>query len=321
MTTPYHRAAVFLRHAETVVVGAHVNPDGDAVGSMLGLTIALRDAGIPAVPTLASAKPAPDTYAFLPGFDLFTNPEELETPALFVALDSPDPARLGDAAELATSAANLIVIDHHPDNSEFGTVNVVDDSMAATGQMIWRLLDRLEVDPSPEVAQCLYVALMTDTGRFQFENTTPRALRDAADMVDAGAVPSELARLVYQNRSKAALDLDARVLSRVTLANGGRVAYSYIARDDYDETGARPEDTENLVDVVRALEGIDVALLLRVRDGEIRGNLRAKTGADVGAVAREFGGGGHAAAAGFTLSGTLDDAIPQVLAALPGHES
>jgi phosphoesterase RecJ-like protein len=318
MTTPYHRAAVYLRHAEAVVVGAHVNPDGDAIGSMLGLTIALRDAGIAAVPTLADSRPAPDTYEFLPGFDLLVEPSELETPDLFVALDTPDPARLGDAAQLAEDAENVIVIDHHPDNQEFGEVNVTDAAMAATGQMIWKLLDRLEVKPSVEVAQCLYVALMTDTGRFQFENTTAAALRDAAEMVDVGVAPSEMARLVYHNRSKAALDLDARVLSRVALANHDRVAWSFVEKSDYTETGARPEDTENLVDVVRALENIDVAMLIRVRSDEVRVNLRAKAGADVGAVAREFGGGGHAAAAGFTAAGTLDDVLPKVLAALPG---
>lgn len=166
---------------------------------------------------------------------------------------------------------------------------------------------------------CLYVALMTDTGRFQFGNTTPAALRDAAALVEAGARPAELAQAVYQSRRREALELEARVLDRIELANGGRVAYTYVTKDDYSQTGARPDETENLVDVVRVLKGIEVALLLRVRDKEVRGNLRSKTGFDVGAVARRFGGGGHAAASGFTLSGGLEDVVAQVLPELPGH--
>jgi phosphoesterase RecJ-like protein len=319
VTTPYHRAAVYLRHAQSVVVCAHVNPDGDAVASTLGLTLALRESGIPAVPTLADSRPAPVGYAFLPGYDLFVGHDDLNAPDLFVALDTPNPDRLGQALGLFEAAENTIVIDHHPDNQEFGDVDVVDPRMAATGQMLLRLIERLDTPLSPEVATCLYVALMTDTGRFQFTNTTPEALRDAATLVEAGASPGELAQAVYHSRRREALELESRVLSRLTLANEGRVAYTHVARSDYTETGARPDETENLVDLVRALEGIDVAMLLRVRDGEVRGNLRSKTTFDVGEVARRFDGGGHRAAAGFTLKGTLDEVLPRVLRELPGH--
>jgi phosphoesterase RecJ-like protein len=319
VTTPYHRAAVYLRHAESVVVCGHVNPDGDALASVLGLTIGLREAGIPAVPTLADARPAPSGYDFLPGFDLFVPAADLNTPDTFVALDTPTPDRLGDARRLAEASENLIVMDHHPDNQEFGTVNVVEARIAATGLLVMRLIERLDLALSPEVATCLYVALMTDTGRFQFANTTPDALRDAAALVEAGAHPAELAQSVYHSRRREVLELEARVLARIEVANAGRVAYTYVTRDDYDATGARPDETENLVDVVRALAGIDVAMLLRVRDREVRGNLRSKTAFDVGEVARRLGGGGHAAASGFTVEGTLDDVVSKVLAELPGH--
>ena len=321
MTTPYHRAAVYLRHSESVVVCAHVNPDGDAIASTLGLTLALRDAGVAAVPTLADARPAPEGYSFLPGFQLFVPSADLNAPDVFVALDTPNPERLGQALSLAEQAENILVIDHHPDNKEYGAVNIVDPAMAATGQMVLRLIERLDIPLSAEVATCLYVALMTDTGRFQFANTSPDALRDAATLVEAGARPAELAQSVYQSRRREALDLESRVLSRLSLANGGRVAYTYVTRADYAETGARPDETENLVDLARVLGGIDVALLLRVRDGEIRGNLRSKTSFDVGEVARRFDGGGHAAASGFTAKGTLDEVLPRILAELPGGAS
>lgn len=317
MSTPFHRAAVYLRHAKSVAVAAHIHPDGDAVGSVLGLTLALRDAGIAAVPVLAEESVSP-TYSFLPGYGLFMRAADVEVPDVFVALDTTSLERLGEAEPLATGAQTVIDIDHHPDNSLFGAVNVVDSNIASSGQLVWRLIERLEVSVTHEIALCLYVALLTDTGRFQYQNTTPTAFRDAAAMVDAGVDPAETARLVYQNRAPEALVLDSRAMSRITLANGGRVAYSFVSQEDFVETGARSEDTENLVDVVRVLGGIDVAFLVRLLDGEVRVNLRSKTGFDVGAVARELGGGGHAAAAGFTAVGPLDEIVASLLVRLPG---
>ncbi|MDP2183736.1 MAG: DHH family phosphoesterase [Actinomycetota bacterium] len=318
MSTPYHRAAVHLRHADSVVVCAHVSPDGDAIGSVLALTLALRDASIPAIPTLADDATGPCTYEFLPGFGLLTPANDLNVPAAFVALDTPNFERLGLAEDLARKAENLIVIDHHPDNAEFGGVNIVDSRAASTSQLIWRLIERLEVPVTPEIALCCYVGLMTDTGRFQYENTSPGALRDAAAMIEAGADPSLAARLVYQERSPAALDLDSRVLSRLTVANGGRVAYSWVTDADFEATGAHAEESENLVDLIRVAKGVDVAFLIREQSDGLRANLRSKTGYDVGTLAREMGGGGHAAAAGFTASGTRKALIGQLLGRLPG---
>jgi bifunctional oligoribonuclease and PAP phosphatase NrnA len=316
----YHRVAVELRKAASVAVCAHVKPDGDAVGSVLGLTLALREAGIPAVPTLADPEPAPASYSFLPGFALFVPAADLEAPDVFVALDTPNLERLGLAAPLASAARSLIVMDHHPDNALFGSVNLTDPASAATGVMVWRLLRALELEPSPEVALCCWVALVTDTGRFAYDNTSPDALRDAAAMLEAGANAAEAHRMLYESRTPAALALETRVLGRLTLANEGRVAYAWVDDEDYPDTGAHPWETEHLVDAVRALEGIDVALLLRVHADAIRVNLRAKTGFDVSAVARRWGGGGHTAAAGFTLEGDLDTVLAQVLPHLPGGE-
>ena len=167
----YHHVAVALRKASSVVVSAHVSPDGDGIGSVLGLTLALRDAGVPAVPTLADDAPPPSTYDFMPGYALYARAGELQAPDVFVALDSPTAARLGEAETLAASAGTLCVIDHHPDAEPFGDVNVLDSTASACGQMVWRLLDPLDVEPSPEVAICCYVGLLTDTGRFQYQNT------------------------------------------------------------------------------------------------------------------------------------------------------
>jgi phosphoesterase RecJ-like protein len=317
----FDAVASALRDAERVVVCAHVSPDGDAIGSVLGLTLALREAGIDATPTLANDRTPPVTYSFLPGFDLWRRVPELDVPDTFVALDTPVASRLGIAEPLMHAARRVIVLDHHPDQPLYGNVTFTDAAMAATGQIVWRLLPALGVTPSAEIARCLYVALMTDTGRFSYDNTTPAALRDAAAMLDAGADPAEAARHVYQERSARSLALEALVLERLTRANSGRVVWSHLTDADFEVTGALPEEAEHLPDAIRSLGGIDVAALFRVKGDEIRVNLRAKTGFDVGAVGRALGGGGHRAAAGLTWEGSaLEPLLERLLPLLPGGD-
>lgn len=319
---PYHRAAVVLRRASSVVVCAHVRPDGDAIGSTLGLTLALRAAGIPAIPTLADDEPAPSSYAFLPGFGLFVRASDLEAPEVFVALDTPVPERLGLGRPLMDNAESTILIDHHPDAVSYADHCICDSRAAATAELVWRFMTALDVVPTAEIALPLYVGLITDTGRFSYDNTTPEALRAAAQMIESGVDPAEASRLVYQERTRGSLELEARVLSRLVVANDGHVAWTFLTDEDFDSTGARPEDAEHLPDAVRVIGGIDVALLLRQRGTEVRGNLRAKTGADVSAVARAFGGGGHRAAAGFTVEdSTVSEVVARVLSLLPGGSS
>lgn len=318
MKAALHHAAVALRKADSVVVCAHVRPDGDALGSVLGLTLALRQAGIPAIPTLADDRAASATYDWLPGFGLFTPASDIETPQVFVALDTPIPDRLGVAARLAYAAQTVIVMDHHVDATEYGHIHIIDRDAAATGQIVWQLCDALDVRPSLDVAICCYTALITDTGRFQYQNTTPRALRDAADMLDAGVDAADVSRRVYQNRSAASLALEAAAMSRLTIVNSGAVAYAWVTDEDFETSGALPEEAEHLPDAVRVVGGVEVAVLMRQRGDEVRVNLRAKTTFDVGAVAREFGGGGHKAAAGFTYEhGTVESLLPDLLRLLP----
>ena len=215
MQAAYHHALVALRRASSVVVCAHVRPDGDAMGSVLALTLALRENGVAAVPTLAHGGHVPATYSFLPGYSLFVPVHDLETPQVFVALDSPNADRIGDAAKLATAAETVIVIDHHPDTVAFGDVLVHEPTAAATGQIVWNLVKEFDNPPSADVAQCCYVGLVTDTGRFCYDNTTAASFRAAAEMVEAGADPSEIAVYVFQSRSAASLAIENRAMSRL----------------------------------------------------------------------------------------------------------
>jgi phosphoesterase RecJ-like protein len=318
MQAAIHHAIVALRKASSVVVCGHVRPDGDAIGSALGLSLALREAGIAAIPTLADDRSAPSTYSWLPGYGLYVAADQLEAPDVFVAVDTPVPDRLGEAEALMRGANTVISLDHHPDAQSFAAINVLDTAAAATGHIVWEFASALLDKPSPEVALCCYVGLLTDTGRFSYDNTSPRAFRSAAEMVEAGVDAAEAARFTYQNRSRASLAIEARAMTRLTLANSDRVAYAWVTDEDFAELGVKPEEAENLPDAIRVLGGVDVALMLRQYGDEVRVNLRAKTGFDVGRVARVFGGGGHRAAAGCTIDGTVDDALPRLLALLPG---
>lgn len=320
MHAAYHQAAIELRTAGSVAVCAHVKPDGDAIGSVLALALALRQMGVPAVPTLADATDPPVTYRFLPGIDLFVPAARIDPPDVFVALDTPNLDRLGAAASLFADARTTVVLDHHPDNSGFGTVNVTDVEAAATGLMVWRLIDALGAIPTADIALCCWTALITDTGRFAYGNTTADALRDGAAMIDAGADPAEAHLMLYENRTHASLALEALVVSRIETANGGRVAHTWVAAEDYVRIGAAPDETEHLVESVRAIRGVEVAVLFRLHPDHVRVNLRAKTGFDVGSVARSRGGGGHAAAAGFTAAGGRDDLLAGLLPLLPGGD-
>ncbi len=314
----YEAIAKAIEGATSIALCAHVDPDGDAVGSSLGLTAILERLGKTVYPLLANGTAVPSTYAFLPGAERLRAPAGVPAYDLFIALDVPDLVRLGDSATFATAAASLVVIDHHPDNRCFGHVNLVDPVAAATGELLWRLLPVLGVTADTTIATCLFTALMTDSGRFSYSNTTPAALRAAAEMIEAGADVAAIFRSVYESRTPGALALIGRALSRMTRANGGDVIYSWITPQDFVETGALPEETENLIDEIRAVKDVGSVALLKVGDGSVRVSLRSKNGHDVGAVARTFGGGGHRAAAGFTREGTLESVLGELLPLLPG---
>ncbi|GAB4286399.1 MAG: bifunctional oligoribonuclease/PAP phosphatase NrnA [Coriobacteriia bacterium] len=310
------RVAEALASAGSIVVASHVDPDGDAIGSTLALWRALSSAGATVHPVLARGTTPPATYAFLPGASAYREATSLTPPDVFIALDTPNLARLGEAAGLARGASFLVFIDHHPDGDDVGDVRIVDTAAAAVGEMLFELLPALDLGVDDAVATCLFTALMTDTGRFSYGNTTPRSLEIAAELVRLGADPSAIFRAVYESRTPGALRLIGRTLSRITLAAEGAIAYSWVTADDLAETGALPEETENLVDQVRALGGADIVFLAKESDGGLRVSLRAKGAADVGSIARRFGGGGHAAAAGFTFNGDRTALLDALLPAL-----
>lgn len=308
-----------LSACDTFVISGHVNPDGDCLGSALALGKALRKLGKEVQVLLVEDTPVEPGLRFLPGFADLMPAERYEgTPDAFVYVDVSVRQRIGCGTAIADRAAHRFAIDHHNADDEVAEFNLIDPEAASCSMIVWDVVKELGIAPTPEIALCAYTGLMTDTGRFQYQNTDARAFAAAAEMVAAGADPSFAGREFYQNRSIASLQLEQRMVARMEIINGD-VAFSYITLDDFAVCGAENADAESLIDTLRSVRGVRVACLLKERSGFVRGSMRAKDDyTDVASLARELGGGGHKAAAGFTLEVPLTDAISQVKSLLVG---
>ncbi|MBK5211876.1 MAG: DHH family phosphoesterase [Coriobacteriia bacterium] len=308
---------------ESVVgICAHTRPDGDAVGSVLALAHALDSSGIKAVPLLADETSAPATYAWLHGFPLYEMPSQTVATHfnLLIVVDTPNVARLsGGSAYLHRSDASLL-IDHHPPLDRYTDTAWIDVEYAASAQLVWALLKASRYECAPAVATACYAGLISDTGRFQHVNTTSRVLRDAADMVDGGADPSSISTRLFNSKSLAVLELESLILAKLAVTNGGYVAYSVVSDEDYSVTGASKAEGENLIELIRALDGIRVAILFSKTAQGVRVSLRSKSDFDVSSVAHTFGGGGHKAAAGITWpdsKASVETVLSSILPLLP----
>jgi phosphoesterase RecJ-like protein len=309
--------AAAIKANESFLVVAHENPDGDALGSMLATSIALRGLGKDVVMYLSGDAPTPGEYGFLDLSDLRrTLPDDLEERVL-LALDCASERRIGPEPEAVERARLVVNVDHHHDNSRFGDLNLIVDDASSTAEIVNDVLASLEIPLSPEIAEALYVALVTDTGRFQYSNTTPKALRLAADLVEAGADVHGIFRLVYETVQWAKLKLLALALERAELYENGRLVVTYLLKDDFAAVGAEEPYSEGIIDYLRSVEGSEMVALIREppRDEgpSRRISLRSsRDEVDVSAVARAADGGGHRQAAGF--SSELE--IPEIVAFL-----
>jgi phosphoesterase RecJ-like protein len=313
-TTELKAIADALRRHDRFLVVTHENPDGDALGSLLAATLALRQLGKDAVMYLAGDTPLPREYAFMPLEDLVREPPADAAERVLLAVDCANEERIGDEAALAR-APLVLDVDHHHDNTCFGDLNLIVADASSTGEVLRDVFAELGVELTPELAEPLYVALVTDTGRFQYSNTTPKALRLAAELVEAGADVRRVFQGVYENVQFAKLKLLARALERAEIYEGGRLVVSYLRREDFEEVGAEEPYSEGIIDSLRAVEGAEMAALIREpprADGpNVRGSLRASHDElDVSSIARKRGGGGHRQAAGFSS----DEPIEQVAA-------
>jgi phosphoesterase RecJ-like protein len=302
-----------LRSHDRFLVTTHENPDGDALGSLLAAKLGLGQLGKDAVMALYGDAPLPGEYAFMELGELRRDwPEDAETRVL-LALDCANETRIADPSILER-APLVIDVDHHHDNSRFGDVNLIVPRASSTGEVLRDVFRELGVRLTPEIAEALYIALVTDTGRFQYTNTTPKALRLAAELVEAGADVHRIFQGVYESVQFAKLKLLARALDRAQVYEGGAIVVSYLLRTDFTEVGAAEPYSEGIIDYLRAVEGAEMAVLIREpprRDGDgptRRVSLRSSIDElDVSAIARHSGGGGHRQAAGFSSDASVEE--------------
>ena len=318
MTEPSDLQAIAnaLREHDRFLVVTHENPDGDALGSLLAVTIALRSVGKDVVMYLAAGAPLPREYGFMSLSELRREPPADAAERVLVAVDCASEQRIGDPEALARAPLTLD-IDHHHDNTRFGDVSLVVPDASSTGEVLRDVFAELGVALTPELAEPLYIALVTDTGRFQYSNTTPKALRLAAELVEAGADIHAVFKQVYETVEFAKLKLLARVLERAEVLEGGRMVVSHLLRTDFAEVGASEPYSEGLIDYLREVEGAELAVFVREQMGPgahgHKGSLRSSIDElDVSAIARRFGGGGHRQAAGFSSDDTLAEIVESV---------
>ena len=304
-----------LAGADDILVCGHASPDGDCIGSTLGMVHGLRALGKRVCGLVVD--PVPHALRFLPGADELTVADEFEgVCGCFVAVDVPDLKRMGEAAAALHEAAALTVrIDHHAVPARYSDYSHTDPDAVSASSLVWEVLGHLGVQ-TPNAATCCYAGLMTDSGRFTFSNTDERAFRLAAEMVACGAVPSAIAASLYENERLQALQLEARAFSRMEMDGEAGWAITYLTREDFAEFGADKADAEGVVDFIRRLGEVRALCCLREQEGKVRLSFRAKDDVDVREIARGFGGGGHKAAAGATLEMPLAEAYALVKAAL-----
>jgi phosphoesterase RecJ-like protein len=301
-----------VRRASSVIIGTHLNPDGDALGSALAVMHYLDGIGVEC--EVVCHHPAPKTLLFLPGISrLRLRPvEEKHDLGIIVDLDSTD--RLGDTEPYFAACDTTIVVDHHVPHEAPGTLRIVDTGAAATSAILTRLFIALKADITPAMATCMLTGIVTDTGSFRFRNTTPESLMLAGHLLACGADINQISEAVFQSRPAAASRLLGLVLEEMHLEAGNRIAWSVICLDDFARIGATDEDTEGFVNELLSIESVQIAALAReTKPGKIRISLRSRRNIDVAEVARHFGGGGHKNAAGCTLEGEIEPAMADLV--------
>ncbi len=308
LLTQQDQALAELRQADKLLLTTHENPDGDALGSLLSMHWILEQLGKDSVMFMSPDEfPLPWEYRAFRFDGLIGSPPADVAERTIVFLDCGNIDRM-PVDFLQEDGLHILNIDHHHDNTRFGTVNLVVPEASCTAEIVWRLAKELGAEITPPVADALYTGLVTDTGKFMYENTSPEAHRMAAELIETGVEPHQVYRRLYEDLPFRRLVLLQRALASVERHDDGALTIAHLTRDDYQETGALETDSEGVVDHMRAVEGTRVAGLVREllgadREGMRKVSLRATDGTvDVSRIAREFGGGGHPQAAGFSTA-------------------
>ncbi len=308
-------AASILRESGEFLITTHLNPDGDAVGSLLGLGLALKKLNKKV--EMVSPHPLPGNYQFLPGSEFVQLPCNLKKQVydVGVVLDCTEINRAGkDLEKILRKCKKIINIDHHISNTNFGNINVVDPAAAATGELVFKILTVMRVEITPDMATNLYFALATDTGSFQYQNTTPGCHRTAATLLELGAAQEKIQQFLNENRSLTSLRLLEKSLGTLSVSESGLTAWMTVSQKFLEEVGGKIEDCEGFIDYPKSLAGVEVGILFKeLAENEIKVGFRSKNFLNVNQLAALFGGGGHERAAGCTIRGPLKEVERKVI--------
>jgi phosphoesterase RecJ-like protein len=314
MASELSAVADAIRANDRFLLVTHENPDGDALGSILAMKLALDALGKDSVMYVGGDLVLPPEYAFMPLDGLSRTLPDDVAERVILALDSATAPRTQLPPELLEAAPLTIDVDHHHDNTRYGRINLIVPQASSTGEIVRDLLTELGVELTPAIAEAIYVALDTDTGRFQYTNTTPKAHLLAAELIGNGVVPQEVYRQIYESVPFARQKLKGIALNRARLYEHGRMIASYLLRSDFEELGVGEEYAEGVIDDLRAVDGAELAATIREPpeppDAPRRISMRSSSDElDVSAIARQRGGGGHPRAAGFSSDGSVEEII------------
>lgn len=313
------KAQAFIREGNDFLVVSHVQPDGDAVSSTLAMGHLLGMLGKSC--TMAIADRVPGKLHYLPDVDQIKLASEAEPPARqydrIIAVDCADYSRIGSADRWFTADARILNIDHHPTNDGYGDVCLINTEAAATAEILYTLISAMGVSWNKALADCIYTGILTDTGGFRYNNTTPATLRIASEMLDHGTDGHLLADGLLEKFTHSHVRLLQRALGTLSFAAGDRISWVKVTLQDMAETDAANEDLEGLVNYPRNIDGVEVGLLFKEVDpGKVKVSLRSSGNVDVAAFAQSWGGGGHVRAAGLTVNKPLEEAEQLIIASL-----
>ncbi len=304
-----------VRAASRVIIGTHLNPDGDALGSALSVSLILDQWGVPN--DVVCNNLAPDSLKFLPGAERITTDPGRVDHDLAIILDLEAMDRLGSVRPLFDRVRTKIVVDHHIPYESPGDLRIVTTAYPATCSILFDLFHHKSVTMTPEIATCLLTGILTDTGNFRYPNTTPHALYQTALLLEGGGNISQISEEVYMRKNLGAVQLLGYVLANMHLSEDQRLAWAVIPIEVFVGLKGSDQDTEGIVNELLAIKTVEIAALLREsKPGKIRGSLRSRAKFDVATVAQEFGGGGHRNAAGVSFEGSLTDAEAELVRAL-----
>ncbi|MEA2551452.1 MAG: bifunctional oligoribonuclease and phosphatase NrnA [Actinomycetota bacterium] len=315
----FERAGAVLSSAPAVAIACHVNPDADALGSMLGLASVLRARGVD-VTTSVPNDPfsVPPWLRLLPGGEHLTPAHDFpQAPDVMVTCDCASSDRLQQLLPIAKAAKELIWIDHHRSNDGLGTIPLVDPDASSTCEMVYRLLTAMGAELTDDAAVCLYAGLVTDTGRFQYQATTPETLRVAAALREHPFDHARLVQALYEDNGRDYLGVVGAALGRLRFVPEVDLVWTYLTQADLSEAGVHPNETDDLIDVIRTDREADVAVLVKQQpDGAFKVSARSRGAHDLSVIAQKFGGGGHRLAAGYTSEVGPVETIDLLVAAL-----